>query len=187
MPRAKVNDIDKDANGNIVVNTQTLASILGIGVRHLYTLCDEGVIKRTSTGKGKFPLIQSVKDYINYIQVKSDVKEAKVNDPKQKYDIEHALLEQAKREKAEIQLNLMKGTTYAAEDVEREMIKMLSACRARLLAIPTKLAPRIVIQNDTSKVETMLRNEVHTALQELSEYDPTLFKHKTTVENTEDK
>lgn len=80
----------------------------------------------------------------------------------------------------------MKGTVHAAEDVERELTKMLLAFRAKILGIPSRLAPRITNINEANQLEEMIRQELYEALQELSDYDPDTFKHATTVDDQEE-
>lgn len=171
-------------NEELYVNTRQLAEVLGISVKMIYKLIKQGYLKNKE--KNLFYLPDVVPAYVKYKEGLLETKHAK-NDPKQIYDLEHAKHEKAKREKAEIQLQLMKGEVHAKEDVQRELNKMLTAFRARVLAIPSKMAPRLTGINNTNKIETMLRGEVNTALKELSDYDPARFKHKTFIDLEEEK
>lgn len=115
---------------------------------------------------------------------KNDVENVN-GDISEEFNKEHTLLEKAKREKAELEVALMKGTVHASEDVEREMTKMLSAFRSRVLSIPSKIAPKAGITDDITAIESMLRDEIYNALKELSEYDPKTFKHETFIDLNE--
>ncbi len=91
------------------------------------------------------------------------------------YNRERAKNEQIKREKAEIELAALRGEMHHAEDVETVLNDMLTAFRAKILSIPTKLAARVLGQTDIGVVQSMLTEELYEALAELSEYDPEAF------------
>lgn len=164
---------------DLTISTHQLAKILGLTDRRIQQLAQDELIPRIERDKYYAP--DAVQAYMK--QKIEQAEERKQNsDPEEQYLIEHARLEKAKREKAEIQISLMKGTVHTAEDVEREMAKMLIAFRAKILALPSKLAPRTAIMTDANKIEELIHKEVFLALQELKDYDPELFKHKTYVE-----
>ena len=49
---------------------------------------------------------------------------------------------------------------------------MLMDFKVRMLAIPQKVAPLVISEDDTNKIVDILEKEVFGALEELSEYDP---------------
>ena len=174
-------DSKKIMDGNeIVVSTKVIADMLDVSPRRIGQLCEEGILSKVKNGS--FLLVPTIRNYVRYLKTKNDTDKPENGDVSEEYAIEHTKLEKAKREKAELEVALMKGNVHASEDVEREMTKMLSAFRARTLSIPSKLAPRVAITQDAIKIEEMIRNEVYSALRELSEYDPKVFKHESYVE-----
>ena len=174
-------DSKKIMDGNeIVVSTKVVADILDVTTRRVGQLCEEGILNKVKNGS--FLLVPTIRNYIRYLKTKNDAEGSVDGDISEEYSKEHTLLEKAKREKAELEVALMKGKVHAGEDVEREMTKMLGAFRAKILSIPSKLAPRVAIQSDTTKIEDMIRDEVYAALKELSEYDPKTFKHESVIE-----
>jgi hypothetical protein len=56
-----------------------------------------------------------------------------------------------------------------ADEAERGWMQLVSTCRAHLLALPNKLAERILLCKTPVAVEQLLRLEIHGALKELSE------------------
>lgn len=168
----KINDIE-----HVVVTSTMLSKLFGLTTARIRQLENEGVLKKAS--RGKYPLQENVKKYVDYLKITSEINNGKNENEKIKidYDEEHALLEKAKREKAELELAQMQGTMFDAADIEREMTKMLAAFRAKILAIPSKLAPQLIARSEISIIESILETEVYNALSELSEYDPELFQN----------
>lgn len=163
----------------LIVSTKVVADILDVTPRRVGQLCEEGILSKVKNGS--FKLVPTIRNFIRYLKTKNDVASA-TGDVEEEFNKEHMLLEKAKREKAELEVSLMKGTMHTSEDVEREMTKMLSAFRARILAMPSKLAPRVAITEDVTKIEEYIREEAYNALNELSDYDPSVFQHESYVD-----
>lgn len=155
-----------------IVNSITLGNILGITDRRVRALVDEGVIN--SISRGKYEMIKSVQQYCNFLRQKTEVdsnkKGAKID-----YDTEHALHEKVKREKAELQLKVMKGELHRSEDVESIMVDMITKTKTKLLGIPSKAAVPVMGHTDMNKVEDILTKLINKALSELAEYNPEDF------------
>lgn len=64
---------------------------------------------------------------------------------------------------------------HDAEDIERVLTGMLINFRNRILAIPSKVAPKIIGQKSIAVINEILQQELYDALNELSEYDPEIF------------
>lgn len=169
METKKVNNLD-----GIIVGTSTLANILDITDRRVRQLVEEGIINKVKNGS--YELIPTLKKYLLYIKTKSD---NKIDSSHSENDFlaEKTMHERAKRKIAELELAQMEGKLHDAIDIERELNKMLAAFRAKILAIPSKLAPQLIAQSEISIIENILENEVYGALSELAEYDPELFKN----------
>lgn len=170
METKKVKNLD-----GIIVGTSTLANILDVTDRRVRQLVDEGII--TKVKNGSYELIPTLKKYLLYIKTKSD---NKMDNSHSEEDLlaEKTMHERAKRKIAELDLAQMQGKLHDSADIEREMTKMLAAFRAKVLAIPSKLAPQLIAQSEISVIENILETEVYNALSELSEYDPKLFQNE---------
>ena len=163
----------------LIVSTKVVADMFDVTTRRVGQLCEEGIL--TKIKQGSFELVPTVRDYIRFLKARNDTV-SETTSVAEEFNKEHTLLEKAKREKAELEVALMKGQCHASEDVEREMTKMLSAFRSRVLSIPSKVAPKASVTDDITAIEAMLRDELYNALKELSEYDPKTFKHETYVD-----
>jgi phage terminase Nu1 subunit (DNA packaging protein) len=74
----------------------------------------------------------------------------------------------------ELKLRQEMGDTLPTKDVEREWCRMAGNMRARLLAIPHSVAPRVVACSNVAQVAQLLQQEIHAALAELADpnYNP---------------
>lgn len=87
-------------------------------------------------------------------------------------------IEEAKRRKmaaeaelAETELAQVRGRLLPVEDVEKTWTELLASCRARLLALPSKLAPEVFAADTVTEVKGLIKAGVIEALNELSELD----------------
>jgi phage terminase Nu1 subunit (DNA packaging protein) len=175
---------EKDLKGTpIVVTTAEISEIFGLSDRRVQQLVKEGALVKVS--RGKYDLKASVQRYIEYIKEQAEKTEEELDQTREK-----TLLIRANRQKVELELQIMRGELHRSEDVRRVMNDMLGAFRARVLAIPSKVAPRLIAQTNAAVIQNIIKNEVYEALQELSEYDPHIFyahsKDKLVFENEED-
>ncbi|MDF2596796.1 MAG: hypothetical protein K0R69_3137 [Clostridia bacterium] len=163
----------------VVVSTKVIASILDVSTRRINQMVEEGILEKIKTGS--FNLVVTMRKYILYLKTKNDNENA-VNSTEKEFEIEKMLHEKARRQKAELELALMQGSMHDAGDVEREMGKMIMAFKAKVLTIPSKISAQLAVKKDVTVIEDILKDELCNALQELSEYDPELFRHDTYVD-----
>lgn len=157
----------------VTVSSTVLSNLFGLTTRRIRQLENEGVIQKIA--RGKYSLQDNIKSYITYIKASADLKENKIEEGKIDYDEEHALLERRKREKMELELAAMRGTMHYSEDVERVMNDMLSNFKAKILALPSRAAPRLITLSTIADIQEVLQNEVLDALNEMSHYNPNDF------------
>lgn len=153
-----------------------ISTILGISERRVQQLVKGNIISKSS--KDKYDLENSVKGYIKYLKtgacnIDPDSSNIDVNEEKGR-------LIKARAEKAELELELLKGKYLEKKEVDFTWENLMLYFRGRILAMPTKLAPTIVTAcSDKSysagchKVHDILEEELRQALLELSktEYD----------------
>lgn len=168
----------------ITVNSATLEKIIGVSDRRIRQLAEEGIVIRAS--KGRYKLKDSIMNYILTLKVAMEA--AGTDSPDGELDLEEekAIHERVKRHISELKLQVMKGELHRSGDVERVMTDMLVSIRARLLAMPTKLAPLLVARNDVGYIRTALNREMLDALNELKDYNPKDFQGDDFVGEEED-
>ncbi len=174
-----INNVDQ-----VTVSSTVLANLFGLTSRRIRQLENEGVIKKIA--RGKYSLQDNIKSYITFIKTSSDLKENKTEEGKIDYDEEHALLERRKREKIELELAAMRGTMHFSEDVQRVMNDMLSNFKAKILALPSRVAPRLMGIDTIADIQETLQSEVLEVLGELSKYNPSDFYSEKYVDVIDD-
>lgn len=68
---------------------------------------------------------------------------------------------------AELKLHRELGQLAKIEDAERIWTRQVSACRTKLLALPSKLAPVALSANSVEEIRSLFERELHEALNEL--------------------
>lgn len=133
-----------EAVDNVVVSSTVLSDLFGLTTRRIRQLSDEGVIQKTS--RGRYNLQESIKSYIIYLKTTQELKQES-NDDELNPDKEKALLTRRQREKLDLEIAAMRGTMHFSKDVERVMNDMLANFRAKILAMPSKISPRLLERN----------------------------------------
>lgn len=140
------------------ISSSDLAKVLRLTTQRVNQLAKEQILKREADGK--FDLSDAVVKYFTF-KFKTD---EEIN-----YARQHARLEKAKADMAEIELAEHEGSLLHAAEVEQAMASMILNCKSRLLSIPSKCSPRIIGQKSLAIVSDILRKEVYQALSELHE------------------
>ena len=157
----------------ITVNSAALEKIIGVSDRRIRQLAEENIIIRAA--KGWYKLMDSVTNYILTLKVQMEANNAESVDGEIDLEEEKAIHERVKRHISELKLQTMRGELHKSEDVERVMMDMLASVRAKLLSMPTKLAPILVSRSDIDFVRNTINREVMEALNELKDYNPKEF------------
>lgn len=153
------------------VTASRLAEFLGIAERTLRDRAEAGDIKKI--GKDQYLLAESVRGYLEFLRTKkTNQHDGGSGESAGDYEAHRARLTGAKADIAQIEAEAMKGNFHEAGSVEAVWTDMLMNCRSKLLAIPSKLAPKLRKESGTVKIKSILETAVSDALAELSEYDP---------------
>lgn len=80
----------------------------------------------------------------------------------------------AEAEIAELELAKIRGDLCPTEDVVKAWADVLHACRAKFLALPTKVAPVVATETDIAIIKDIVEQQVYEALAELANYEPSL-------------
>ncbi|MDB2414197.1 hypothetical protein N9W34_00320 [Rickettsiales bacterium] len=143
----------------------TIAKLFGLSERRVQQLAREGVIPKPE--KNQYELIGCVRSYINYLQQRAFGQGVAPQDT----HLERARLLKAQADMAEIELAERTGELVTVERVEADWSQMVTACRAKMLSIPTKTAYQISNLKDTHEIEKFLKRTIFEALSELATYE----------------
>ena len=164
----------KDTNMLIEVNTDQLAAALGVSVRRISQLYQEGIAVKTKPGK--YDLIQTNRNYIEMF--KKPEKELNIKQLELDTMAEKLHHEQAKRKKTELQVKQIEKNLLSASAVEKVWSDMATVIRTRLLAIPSKISAQLLMIEEQSAAQNILRREIGEVLNELADYDVDAFEYE---------
>ena len=88
------------------------------------------------------------------------------------YNAARARKMEADAQMAELELLQAKRKLVSADDVTTAWVDVLSAMKAKLLALPSKCAPIAATETDIQIIQTVIENQIREALDELSSYQP---------------
>lgn len=167
----------------IEVNADQLAAALGVSVRRISQLYQEGIAIKTKPGR--YDLIQTNKNYIETFK-----KPEKAQDMK---TLELATMaeklrhEQQKRKKTELQVKQIEKNLLNASAVEKVWGDMATVVRTRLLAIPSKISAQLLMIDEQATAQNILRREISDVLNELANYDVDAFEYEFETVTEDDK
>ena len=139
---------------------KVVADWLALTPKRVKQLRDEGVL--IEKAPGLYELRASVLRYVNYIRTGN---RADLNG-------ERALLTRAKREAADMENDVRRGTLHSSEDIEKGIKTMCLNIRSRFLTLPAKLAPKLAEMNgNQAAIFDELNKAMKEALEGLSNYN----------------
>lgn len=112
-------------------------------------------------------IVKAIIDFLRK-QLEEKKQENSQKGDKNNYFAEKTRLTSAQADKVELENAVRQGELFEAQEAERIWSAQIGACRARLLSLPTKLAPELAGITDPIAVQERLRSTIHEALQELS-------------------
>lgn len=157
----------------LICSASVLADMLGIKQTTVRHLASSGVMPRVTNGRYK--LRDCVHNYVMQLRIQSKNPESGSTDQKPELRDMQAKHEAIKLQMSDMQLKLMQGKLHKSEDVEKVMTNMLASMRAKLLSLPSRVAPRVAEASDPTEVMAILQADIYDALHELSEYTPEMF------------
>lgn len=98
----------------------------------------------------------------------SDVVNAMLEGDRLDLQQERAKLAKEQRKKTRLQNEELEGNLVNADEVKETWIKYVSSCRAKLLALPTKLAPMVAVTESVQEAKEIIKKEVYESLNELA-------------------
>lgn len=161
-----------------LITSKELARIVGVTERTVQTLVKEGHLTCQKVGKyNRYNLYKVVQEYVAYQAKKKDRVFSSLEEKKLYEEIR---LKQTKADIAELEMNELKGSLHAAEDVEKITTDLVIAVRSGLLSLPGKLAVDVVEAKDAAEASEIIKKEVCSLLEELAnyEYDPEEYRRR---------
>lgn len=148
------------------VDVQAIAKALNLTPRRVQQLKAEGL---PSVGRGQYELGPCMAWYIRYLQNALEKRGPNINPDTPDLLAEKTRLAREQGDKLAIENAISRGELVYADDVVNTWADHISSAKAKLLAMPTKLAPQLVNQSNANVIAGRIREEVDNALVELAE------------------
>jgi len=145
-----------------------IANVLKVQARSVYRLAEQEVIPKPDAD-GKFDLVASVHGYIDFLRSRHGGSKSALS--AQKFSAERARLYEARADIAEVERARLAAELVSADEVETAWIDMITIAKARMLALPSKMAPRLALISSPTKIRELLESELYAALGELATAD----------------
>lgn len=159
-----------------VIGTTELATVLGLTVRRVQQLIQDGTIQTVS--RGKISITDAVQRYINYISgdhVSEDDK--KIEKARMTAEV---TIKASKAKIAKLEADELEGKMHRSEDVLDITTDMIVAIRGMLSALPGRLAIDVKNARTVAEASTIIRNAVYGVMEEIShyQYDPEKYAER---------
>lgn len=166
-PESKSEAEITEINDDTLVNTTTMAIILGVTTRRIQQLIQDGNLK--TDGRGKLALIENVHAYIDTLQDKSkSAEEKKMDKAKQAAEVK---LKVAKANMADLQAKELAGKMHRSEDVQVFTQELIDTVKNALLSLPGRLAVEVSLCDTAEECSVLIKEAIRDVLGELSEFD----------------
>lgn len=141
--------------------SNVVAEWLAVTPRRVRQLRDEGVL--VEKAQGLYELKASVVRYISYLRKGSG--NASLND-------ERAMLTRAKREAADMENEVRRGSLHRTEDIEKGLAALCLNLRGRFSSLPAKLSGELAqMGGDQAGIHDKLKAAIDETLEELSHFN----------------
>ncbi len=144
---------------DVEYSTEIIAHVFGVTKSRIRQLSKEGMPK---AGRNRYPLIACVQWYIGFWKNKADYSDTVINKHQRR-------LVQAKADKAEMEVKVMRGELVHANQVKNDALKIGTMVRTSLEGIGNKVAPILADMNTAPEVASVINKEVNAILRKLAD------------------
>jgi len=141
------------------LSAKELAHLINLSERRVHQLTSDNIISKNDNNK--YLACDAIDKYYKF---KYDTTSC------ESLDKEKAKHEEVKRKLSELKLKKIERDLVSLEEVEYAMINVIANCKAKLLGLASKIAPRIVSEDNINLIREEIDIEIRSALTELSNY-----------------
>jgi len=163
------------------VDVHAVAKDLNLTPRRVQQLRSEGL---PSLGRGQYELGPCMAWYIRYLQGLLEKRGPNVNADTPDLIAERTRLAKEQGDKLAIENSIKRGELVYVSDVIQTWSEHIAGAKAKLLSLPSKIAPQLVNQPNANVIAARIRAEVDTALIELAESNDEYLGSVETSEET---
>jgi phage terminase Nu1 subunit (DNA packaging protein) len=158
------------------IDATSLAKILDVTPRYVRQLTRDGILSRARDRdgnelRGRYSLL-SVREYCRYLRSLMRLDDSS----EQRWSALRNEKLAAENELTQLTLAERKGQLHNSDDVEFVMTQMLTAFKARTLAIPARVSRLLIGKTNFREIFDIIMREIEQCLLELSGYDESKFE-----------
>ena len=171
MEEAKLKITDE-----IDVSSTELATVLGVTVRRVQQLAQDGTLPTVK--KGRFLLADSVQRFIRFSSAAPvDEEDQKLEKTRRRSEVQ---IKASKAMVAKLEAEELKGIMHRAEDVAAITEDLVYTIRGALMALPGRLAVDVAACETPAEASNVIRREVNKVMRELADYhyDPKKYEER---------
>ena len=164
-----------------LVTSERIAELLGVQVRRVQQLTQEGIIPAKSSRPYRYDLLEVAQVYIQYLSEKiagRESKHADIREAEQDKLRAEADWKIAKAKISEMELAELEGTMHRSDDVVEVMNALVYAVRSNVLSLPGRLAMDVAKASSANEASAIIRRECNNILEDLSNYKYNEFRRK---------
>lgn len=152
------------------VSTKELAVVLSLTVRRIQQLVQDGTFDPVS--RGKYSLSDCVERYIRSI---TKSKGSELDEQREDAEVR---IKKSKAIIASLEAKELQGKMHRSEDVAAMTEDLIYTIRSMLLALPGRLAVDVADVDTAAEAAEIIRKEIFTVMQELTNYryDPEKYE-----------
>ena len=155
-----------------LVRVEVLAKFVGVTVRRIQQLQQEGVIKpepvKNKKEGAKYDFLTCLYGIITYYRERADRRSSAES---KEMEGEKILQISTKRKLEELKLKQLEGDLHKTADIERVMGALLTRLRINLLAIPLGVATQLRGETDVNLIAEKINERISRALNEVVDLD----------------
>lgn len=148
-----------------VVTSSEMALILGLTIRQVQSLIQDGKLSKIS--RGKMPLADNVQ---KYIQLKIKSSSADASGVELRKQVAEAEFKEAKARKALIEAQELEGSMHRSGDVKTLTEDLIFNIRSALMSFPGRVSVDCAAESDAAVVSEILKKEMYKILEDLADY-----------------
>jgi phage terminase Nu1 subunit (DNA packaging protein) len=147
------------------VSTNQLATLLGVSPQRINQLAAASVLQKI--GRNKYPLASSIAAYITH---REQLVTEELNDSVGTLTAARREWVETKNQLAALDLAERQAELVSVAELEHAWGMLMDTLRTHLLAIPSKLAPRLNAARSSAEAQALVRREIHDALSRISSH-----------------
>ncbi len=157
------------------VSTRDFAKVVNLTDRAVRQWITQGVIPVESQNPYRINVKTGLNAYLSYVKEHNSVDDEKARSEKLRADADLSI---AKARQEEIKLKELEGVMHHSDDVLAMTEDLIYTIRGAIIALPTKVAMDVAAEDNPNKCTDIIRKEVYSILEGLSEYEYSREKYK---------